>query len=145
MDEKRKLRKNLYILIFTNAALFAFAVAYTVYFKEIAETGRKISCIFKETFGIYCPGCGGSRSLYHLLRFELFRSFILYPPILIGALVILDYNLRLFISIIKKRTEITDRFKFYTFLLIPASIILTFLVRNLLLLVFKIDTIGDFI
>ena len=145
MEEKRKLRKNLYILIFLNSALFAFAISYTVYFKEIAGTGREISCIFKETLGFYCPGCGGSRSLYHFLKLEFFRSFILYPPIIISALVVLDYDIRLTVTLIKKTTELTDRFKFYTFLLIPASIILNFIIRNLLLLVFKIDTVGDFI
>jgi hypothetical protein len=145
MKENKKLRKNLYILIFLNAALFAFAISYTVYFKETEGTGREISCIFKDTFGIYCPGCGGSRSLYYFLRLDFFRSFILYPPIIISALVVLDYDLRLSVSLIKKKTDITDRFKFYTFLLIPSSIMLTFIIRNLLLLVFKIDTVGDFI
>ena len=145
MDESKRLRKNLYILIFLNAALLAFAIAYTVYFKATEDTDREIICIFKETFGLYCPGCGGSRALYHFLNFNLFRSFVLYPPIIVSALVVLDFDLRLFVSLIKKSSEITDRFRYYTFLLIPASIILTFIVRNLLLLIFKIDTVGDFI
>ena len=145
MNENRKLRKNLYILIFLNAALRAFAIAYTIFFKENEGTGREILCIFKETFGFYCPGCGGSRSLYLFLRFDFLKSFILYPPITVGALVVLDYDIRLFITLIKKKSYLSDKFKFYTFILIPISIILTFLIRNLLFLVFKIDTVGDFI
>ena len=62
----------------------------------------------------------------------------------IGALVIIDYDIRLIITIIKKNTAVTDRFRFYTFLLIPISIILTFIIRNILLIFFKIDTVGDF-
>ena len=62
-----------------------------------------------------------------------------------SALVILDYDIRLVITLIKKNTEITDRFRFYTFILIPVSIILSFIIKNVLLLAFEIDTVGDFI
>jgi len=145
MNEKIMLRKNLYILIFLNLSIIAFAVFYTLIFTFINGTEREISCLFKEIFGLYCPGCGGSRSLYYFLRFSFVRSFILYPPITFGALVVLDYDIRLSITLIKKNTALTDRFRFYTFLLIPISIILTFIIRNILLIVFKIDTVGDFL
>lgn len=144
MLEKR-LKKNLYILIFLNLSLLLFAVAYTVYFKLSEGSDYAIECVFKKTFGIYCPGCGATRALYNLLSFNLLKSFILYPPVLISALIIFDYDARLFITLVKKNTSITDRFKYYTFLLIPISIILTFVIRNILFIFFKIDTVGDFI
>ena len=119
-------------------------ISYTIFFVLTKGGENEMVCVFKELFGLYFPGCGGSRSLYSLFRFSLIRSFVFYPPLLIGALVIIDYDIRLVITIIKKNTAVTDRFRFYTFLLIPISIILTFIIRNILLIFFKIDTVGDF-
>lgn len=145
MNIRNKLKRNFYILLILNISLLLFAVFYTLYFKGTQDTENEIKCIAKNLFGIYCPGCGGSRSLYAFLSFDFITSFILYPPLIISAFVILDYDRRLIISLIKKDTKITENFKFYTFLIIPASIILWFIIRNILLLVFKIDTVGDFI
>ena len=144
MNKNSGLRKNLYILIFLNFSLLLFGIFYTAFFFEKGDAGE-FSCAFKSYFGLYCPGCGGSRSLYHFLRFEFFKSFIYYPPIIIGALVILDYDARLIITLIKKSCALTDRFKYYTFILIPISIVINFILRNLLLILFKIDTVGDII
>ena len=140
-----KLKRNFLILLILNISLLIFAIIYTLYFKSTQNSDNGIRCIAKNLFGIYCPGCGGSRSLDAFLSFDFINSFILYPPIIISAIVILDYDRRLITSLIKKDTKITDSFKFYTFLVIPAAIILWFFIRNIILLVFKIDTVGDFI
>lgn len=145
MNIHNKLRKNLLILLILNISLLIFAILYTLYFKANQDPENGVSCVVKKLFSIYCPGCGGSRSLYSFLSFDFLNSFILYPPIIISAGVILDYDRRLILTLIKKDTAITDNFKFYTFIIIPASIILWFIIRNILLLVFKIDTVGDFI
>ena len=47
MLEKR-LKKNLYILIFLNLSLLLFAVAYTVYFKLSEGSDYAIECVFKK-------------------------------------------------------------------------------------------------
>jgi hypothetical protein len=38
-----------------------------------------LSCPYKSTFGIECPGCGMQRSLLMLLRGNFYESFKLYP------------------------------------------------------------------
>ena len=145
MDINNKLKKNFLVFLILNISLIIFAVAYTSYFKATQNTENEIRCIVKNLFYIYCPGCGGSRSLCAFLSFDFVNSFILYPPIIISAAVILDYDKRLIITLIKKDTKETDNFKFYTFIIIPCAIIIWFIIRNVLLLVFKIDTVGDFI
>ena len=145
MDDKKVLRKNLYILIFLNLSLFLFALFYTLYFNFIRDEGEGFKCAFQNLFMLYCPGCGGTRSLSALLELDFLNSFILYPPILISSFVIIEYDTRLFLSLIFKNKRFTDSYKFYTFLIIPVSIILNFLIRNILLIGFRIDTLGDFI
>ena len=139
------LRKNLIILLTLNLSLLLFAAGYVIYFYLSDGESLFFECYVKERFGFYCPGCGGSRSLAAFIRLDFISSFILYPPIIISAIVIIDYDIRLIITLVKRNTEITDKFKFYTFILIPVSIILSFLIKNILLFVFRIDTIGDFI
>lgn len=144
IKENRKVFKNFKILIILNSSLLLFALFYTAYFLLTKDTEREIVCAFKEVFGIYCPGCGGSRSLYFFLKFDFVNAFIYYPPIIISAITVLSYDIMLIITIIKKDTRLTDSYKFYPFLLIPISIILTFIIR-LFLIHFGIDPLGDII
>ncbi len=141
---EKQLKKNLLILIIMNSALILFALIYTLTVSLLSENEGESICFIQRNLHIYCPGCGGSRSLLAFLKFDLLSSFVLYPPIIISALVILDYDRRLLITLIRKDPSKTASFKFYTFLIIPASIILTFIIRNILLICFKIDTVGDF-
>ena len=131
--------KSLKILIALNLSLLLLSIIYAHVFSESPES---FDCIVKRTFSFYCPACGGSRALWELLHLRALKSFILYPPIIISSLVILSYDLRLLLSVIKNSDMYTKDYKFYPFILIPVSIILNFALRNILLL-FGIDYIGD--
>ena len=141
----KDLRKLVFIFVILNLSLILFAVVYTVAVKSLEGTENEIKCVVQQTLHIYCPGCGGSRSLRALLSFDFLKSFTLYPPILISAVAVLDYDVRLLVALLKKKASLISSYKFKIFLIIPISIILTFLVRNLLLLGFGIDTVGDII
>ena len=143
--DKRILKKNLYILIFMNLSLILFAIAYTLYFNLTKGTEHDIKCAVQSAVGIYCPGCGGSRSLDAFLRLDFLRSFYCYPAIPVSAVLVLIYDVRLVLSLVKKNPAYTENLKFYSFILIPVVIILTFVLRNVLLYCFKIDTLGDFL
>jgi hypothetical protein len=43
-------------------------------------TNHLLSCPFKQTFGIDCPGCGLQRSLIYLMQGDFMASFKMYPP-----------------------------------------------------------------
>ncbi len=143
-DIKRepKLRKNLKIFTIMNSLILLAAVAYSVYFNLTLGTEHEIKCVFKEAFGLYCPGCGGSRSLTYLFKLDPVRSFIHYPPLYVAIGVILGYDIRLVLTLIKGDSSFTDRYKFYPFIFLASSIILHFVLRNALLLL-GIDYIGD--
>ena len=133
-------QKNLIFLAAINLSLILFAIIYTLFFSTRGE-GEGFVCYAKKNLLIYCPGCGGSRSLSAFLRFDILESFRLYPPIPISFAVVLDYDARMLHTILRKHKK---PIKYYSFLLIPISIILTFLIRNILLHGFEIDTLGDF-
>src|SRR6266496_1575804 len=41
-----------------------------------------LPCAYKSLFGIDCPGCGIQRSFIQLLKGDLSKSFMIYPPLI---------------------------------------------------------------
>ena len=144
MTKERK--KILFIFILMNSLILISTLVFCAVFKpiEIIESGVKSDCVFQKLFNRYCPGCGGTRSLGFLLSFDILNSFIYYPPILAGSFLIAFINVLLIISFKRDTLSLIEKRKYFEFLLIPITIILTFLIRNLLLR-FGIDYIGDII
>jgi hypothetical protein len=127
------------LLLLTVSAVYAFLVG------SAEESGEKLfECAFQSIFPFYCPGCGGSRSLYYLMRLDLVKSFIFYPALPLSALILLDVDIRALVSFIKNDLSAVKKFKLNVLLLIPIVIMLNFIIRNFLLF-FGIDYIGDII
>ena len=65
---KKRLQKTIcYILLFTG---FGF-----LYYKWCQGTGFAVPCFFHAITKLYCPGCGMTRCLTHLLQFEIQDAF----------------------------------------------------------------------
>jgi hypothetical protein len=139
-------RKVLFIFILINTALLLSTFVFCVVFnpKSIIESGKTYTCVFQKLFNIYCPGCGGTRSVGYLLSLDFKNAFLFYPPIFVGILLILYFDILLLISFKKNTLSLLGKFKYFEFLLIPISIILTFALRNVFLY-FGIDFLGDII
>ena len=140
------MRKKIIIFCFLPLLL---TVIISVFYKvctdiAISEGRELIYCSFKHKFNLYCPGCGGSRSLSALLSFDIVRSFILFPALPVSVIILADLYVRAFISIIKNDEKYLKNFKFKLLIIIPFIIIVNFFVRNILLF-FGIDIIGDLI
>ena len=124
-------KKRLFLLFLANFTILIISLIYNLVFKE--TDGKAFECVFLKYVGIYCPGCGGSRSLNALLTFRFIRSFLLYPPILITSFMILIYDIYAFLSIIKDDYSKMKRFGFKFVLIIPISIGINFVLRTILL------------
>ena len=128
-----------------NLSILAAALLYDLFFVLSGGENAESFCFFKNTFRLYCPGCGGSRSLHALLRLQIFKSLKLYPPLIISLIPIAAYDVRLVLSIVRKDEAYAKSFNFNAFLIIPAAVLIHFFVRNLLLVFFGIDPIHDFL
>ena len=49
------------------------------------------SCNFRKYVGLYCPGCGGTRSILHLLNGHFIKSFLYHPAVIYVATASLAY------------------------------------------------------
>ena len=78
--------------------LLGMGVIYTIWYKW---TGIGIPCLFYQITGKYCPGCGVTRMMIHLLKLDIKRAFysnmailmILPIGIVIGMRWVIDYIL----------------------------------------------------
>ena len=139
-------KKLLLFFIISNATLLIVSLLYAHVTAIAMESGvEAVRCVFKHNIKLYCPGCGGSRSLVYLLRFDLIRSFIYYPALPVTALLILDADIRAVISFVKNSPKAILGFRTGALISIPSIIILNFVVRNIFLVCFGIDMIGDII
>lgn len=99
-----------------------------------------LPCLFYKITGLYCPGCGGTRSVHALMDGHLFSSIRYNPIVLYGVFIYLWYMISNTIEYVSKH-KIKVGMKYHdTYLWIGLAILILFcLLRNFLLLVFDID------
>ena len=71
--------------------ILAAALFFAWYLKtQVSDVAfQEGACRFSQSFHLYCPGCGGTRAVKHLLHFDLVRSFLSHPiPIYAGILLL---------------------------------------------------------
>ena len=146
--KKKFFTENRIRLLFTfgipSALLLAICFVYSYFVGEAVESGKKLfECSFQQIFPLYCPGCGGSRSLYYLMRLDIIKSFLYYPALPIAAVILADVYIRALVSFIRDDLSCIKSFRLGCLLIIPLTILFTFIIRNVLLYM-GIDYIGDF-
>ncbi|MBQ8982841.1 MAG: DUF2752 domain-containing protein [Lachnospiraceae bacterium] len=100
-------------------------------------------CVFAKYLHVYCPGCGGTRATYHMLQFHPVKSFLYHPVVPFITLILADYYIGAIITLIRHNGK---RYYFLKdwFCYIALAIVLgNFIIRNVLLIGFHIDYIGD--
>lgn len=133
-EEKRgvKLTRHLLLFFLVNLLILSIVIAYSEITAALLARGESV-CSFYKTFRIYCPGCGGSRSLLSLVRFDFLSSFLFFPALIPSVIIFLCFDFLVLISILKQSSAPLKRFPMQIIILIPVLILLNFAVRNLLL------------
>lgn len=94
-----------------------------------------IPCIFHSCTGLYCPGCGITRSFVFLFHGNFLTSFYYYPATLYGTcLYVMFMTSHIYFRFIKK--EPSKAMKFHSIYLWIALILvlLNWIIKNALLL-----------
>ena len=118
------------------AALFLFLDRYAVF-------DYILICPF-HLLGLYCPTCGMTRAAHSLLALDLAAALRYHPLILLLAATLLYYDGALLLSALRKRPPARPVSRLPLYLTVAAFLVF-FLLRNLLLLAFGIDPVGDFL
>ena len=128
-------------LIISNIIVLLASIAFAIVAGILSRNGMW-KCMTVEVYGLYCPGCGGTRALFSLLKLD-FLSMLKYNPILpMAILVYAYYNVRAFIEIKRNNEQYFAKNKYRLIYVVIAFGFIYFLVRNILLLN-GIDLLGD--
>ena len=128
-------RRNLY-----HSGRFLFFYHYM----DFSFYGTRPDCGFKVLFHCYCPGCGGSRALDAFLHGKILTSVLSHPTILVTFCLFMGYFLpATYTFIIKRNGKLYYKFHSVSLWILLASIVIHFVVRNLLLVIFHIDYLQD--
>lgn len=137
-------RAAIIILLLGNAALLIASVIYARLTAEAISAGSEmIPCYFKDTFKLYCPGCGSSRALVALFRLDFLRAVIFSPGLVTLLLIVIYADLLLLMTAVKNDASYILSFRFSAVVILIVAIVLSFVLKNLLLYGFGIDLIGD--
>lgn len=96
-------------------------------------------CLLRRVFGIYCPGCGGTRAVLELLRGHILRSFLYHPIVVYTAGLYGWYLISNTIEWISgQKFRIGSRYHKWYGIAAAVLVLVNCLLRNLLLLFFHI-------
>lgn len=135
----KKEEKSLYILGWMLLGAAAVLAGVTKGFPMQMKI-FSLPCIFWELTGYYCPGCGGTRACAALFRGEIVRSFLCHPVVVYTAVVFAWYMISHTIEYLTRgRLAVGMRYRDLYLYLAAAIILIQWVVRNLLKLVWGID------
>ena len=90
-----------------------------------------IPCVFHEVTGLYCPGCGISRMLISILKFDFYQAFR-YNPLLF---IMLPFAFLLIInhiySMINKKQSLYKKINNKVWIILCVVLIIYGIVRNI--------------
>lgn len=136
MDRRRFLRTQ--ALIFGTAGLWALCLFV------LPSPIMKIlgGCLLHDLLFLYCPFCGGTRAVGALLRADLLAALRYNALAVVGILAFLVLEGIAWVSFLRKKeppVRIGKRF----FIACVVVTVVFFIGRNLLMIVFGIDPVGD--
>lgn len=135
--------RSLLIFLLLNGGLLACALVYRALYLHTGGRFGIFGCVFQSAFSLYCPGCGASRALLSLLALRPLCALYYSPAMVVGALLFLDYDVRLVLSFVRGDASARRSFRLWLLLIFAGVLLLTCLVRNVLWLGFGIDVLGD--
>ena len=115
------------------------------FFTDILILLTGIECPVHHFLHIYCPGCGSTRSFLSLVRGDVLMSLHYNPIVIMAIFFAASCGVLLALEKSGKITMETKKkgFKMAT-IVILSFWVLFFLVRNIALVAFGADWIGDF-
>lgn len=83
MEKQKSLEDELYLvgLIFLAGSIVCAFIFLQFILPHMPET----TCLFWKYFGVYCPGCGGTRALISLLHGRILEAAWYHPLVVYGA------------------------------------------------------------
>ncbi|RDY32202.1 DUF2752 domain-containing protein [Lachnotalea glycerini] len=121
----------LILALFTISLIYLFHIHYEIFL---------FPCLFHKLTGLYCPGCGGTRSVHALLHGHPLVSLQYNPIVVYCVCIYICYMFSNTIEILSKhKIKIGMKYRDCYIMLGLILILIFFIIRNILLIAFHID------
>lgn len=142
MDIFDKERKTLYTMGLIILGLIPIFILL-FHFTPIRFGNVLLPCLFHYITGLYCPGCGGSRSVTALLTGHPIQSFIYHPIVLYGFALYLWFMVSNTIHLLSKgKYPVGMKYRRLYVWIGAAILALNFIIKNGLLLIWHCPLIN---
>lgn len=133
-----KEREDLYYKLGKVILVILIAVAVFFCFFGTAVLELVPGCYFQSVTGLYCPGCGGTRAFFSLLRGDFVRSFMFHPAVLYVAVTYVVFMITKCICIHKEKwNKMIFHLEYFAYAGI-AVIVIQWLVKVIALVIFHV-------
>ena len=122
-------KKNILLII-------GFIVLLIGYIKILMLLNYK--CIIHEMFGIYCPGCGGTRMIISFIHLDFYQAFRWNPLLFIFLIIGIIYLIIDIIVYFRKKVILVPNLKVWIGLVI--ILVIYMIIRNIDIFSYLIPT-----
>lgn len=140
MNQKRFMRD---FLIINGTCIVAIGFAFLLLVLQRYKILPSPDCTFLTITHMYCPGCGGTRALFSMLSGNIMKSLYYNPAVVLGTMLIAYYEIGSIYTIVKN----DGRYHFckiaWPVYVYTALVVIYAIVRNVLLLHYGIDMLGN--
>ncbi|MBQ9744822.1 MAG: DUF2752 domain-containing protein [Clostridia bacterium] len=126
-----KISKTLRKIVIVNCIVLVFVSAFVIVAQLISDSGGH-QCDFFRVTGFYCPGCGGTRAVFAILRFDIASAIKYNVTVPFGIFVYLYYNIRSVIACIDNEKDYFIKQKYILCIILAVVIVLNCIVKNVL-------------
>jgi hypothetical protein len=126
------------------AALIVCAFFYRALIDSLPFGNIYSNCPFHDFVHLYCPGCGGTRAMIALFRGQLVHSLLCNPLSAYLAVGFFCFDGVVLRRILRDEPRVM-RLPIWYFWVLLAIAVVNFVLRNVLLVYFGIDYLGDLI
>lgn len=138
-------RRSFWIFHLVVLVLGGLFIGFFFLFSRLRAAGFPVlTCPLHDILHVYCPVCGGTRSVLAFLRFDFLTAIRLNPAVLLSIPVLLFYYAKALTVFIRGGLFSYRIPRGWAFVLISLFAVF-FFVRNILLIGFGFDPTGDFI
>lgn len=96
-------------------------------------------CVFRAAFGLYCPGCGGTRAIWALFRGNIPQALYYHFPAVYGVALYVVYFVSQTLMRISRGRIPGMRFRPVYLYVMLGMIVVNFIAKNVMLTVFHVS------
>ena len=127
------------IMCFVTIPLLLICIVYVGSVCDGAEEVRV--CAFQSRTGLYCPGCGGTRAFQALFRLDILQAVFYHPPLVYGVGLYAAFFISQTLMRVSKGKIPGMKMRPGYLYALPVVFFMNFIIRNVLLMVFHLDTL----